>query len=103
MMLSHSGKVIQKDFIDQMMARVGIPEKEAKAILKSFLNTITVEVLDNGNSVSLQCFGRFSQEHKAARYGRNPKTGESAKIKPRTKVKFIAAKAMKSSVEEYLK
>ncbi len=103
MMLSHSGKVIQKDFIAEMMSRVGIPEKEAKAILKCFLNTISTEVLEKENSIALQCFGRFSVEHKAARFGRNPKTGESALIKPRSKVKFIAAKAMKSSIEEYIR
>ncbi len=101
MVKNSNGRLVQKDIVKQIMERVGIPEKEAKAILNSFLKSVSSEVLDNGNTITLQWFGRFFPEHKNARLGRNPKTGEPAEIKPRTRLKFVAAKTMKNSIEAY--
>lgn len=42
--------------------------------------------------------GRAVKRHRAARMGRNPQTGEAIKIKAKTVVKLLAAKAFKDAV-----
>ncbi len=47
------------------------------------VNAIFEEIIDalaNGNRVELRVFGAFSIKHRAARTGRNPRTGESVAV-----------------------
>lgn len=54
--------------------------------------------LINSESVSLIGFGTFSLSDRAARTGRNPRTGETIQIKASRAVKFKAGKALKDKV-----
>lgn len=49
-------------------------------------------------SVQLIGFGTFKVAKRAARTGRNPKTGESMKIKASKTVRFVASAALKKSL-----
>ena len=51
-----------------------------------------------GEEVSLFGFGRFKVAERAARKGRNPRTGEAVKIAASKNLKFTAAWALKTSL-----
>jgi DNA-binding protein HU-beta len=50
------------------------------------------------NSVQLVGFGTFKVAKRAARTGRNPKTGEAMKIKASKTVRFVPSAALKGSL-----
>ena len=52
----------------------------------------------NGKVVSVHGFGTFQTKERAARTGRNPKTGESIEIDASTGVKFKASKSFKEAL-----
>lgn len=54
--------------------------------------------LKEGDKVSLVGFGTFSVNHRDARTGRNPKTGEAIQIKAKNVVKFKPGKELSDSV-----
>ena len=56
--------------------------------------------LMNGESLLIPGIGTFSVIQKAARLGRNPKTGDSVEIPARKTVKFKATKTLADSVNE---
>lgn len=58
-----------------------------------------VEGLKSGEEVSLAGLGIFSTKMRAARQGRNPRTGESIQIQAMRIPKFRAAKALKDAVK----
>ncbi len=54
--------------------------------------------LKKGQNVTLVGFGTFRVGKRAARTGRNPRTGEAIKIKAARVPKFSAGKALKDAV-----
>ncbi|KAL7531482.1 hypothetical protein ACHAXR_006780 [Thalassiosira sp. AJA248-18] len=55
--------------------------------------------MSTGDRVSLVGFGSFSISRRAARTGRNPQTGATIKIAPKTVAKFKAGKALADTVK----
>ncbi|MDR2819768.1 MAG: HU family DNA-binding protein [Desulfovibrio sp.] len=55
-------------------------------------------VLKDGESVAISGFGSFKPVKRAARKGRNPRTGQEIKIPASTTVKFTPGKALKESL-----
>ena len=62
------------------------------------LTEIIAETLGKGDSVSLIGFGTFSVGNRAARTGRNPKTGAELKIAASKTPKFSAGAKLKAAV-----
>ena len=62
-----------------------------------FLESIK-EALGEGNTVTLIGFGTFAVRERAARVGRNPRTGERLDIKAANVPVFKAGKALKDAV-----
>jgi DNA-binding protein HU-beta len=56
------------------------------------------DALKKGDTVSVVGFGTFSVRERAAREGRNPRTGETIKIKASKNPAFKAGKALKDAV-----
>lgn len=71
----------------------------ADAAVKAVVEAIT-ESLRNGETVSMTGFGSFSVAARAARTGRNPRTGEKIKISASKVVKFRVGKTLKDAVNE---
>ena len=63
------------------------------------LDAITQGVKDDG-SVSITGFGTFNRKSRAARRGRNPRTGELMEIPASTTVGFKPAELLKSTFQE---
>ena len=90
----------RKGIVKELRERVGIPKKEAEAILEAILAEITNEVYENGNTVSLTNFGNFSMCEKAARMGRNLQDNTPHPIHARSRFSFVPADKLKKSIKE---
>jgi len=87
-----------KDEIAEVIAsKVGISKKDAAEALNIILEEIT-KTLTKGGEVTLTGFGSFKVGARAAREGRNPKTGEKIKIPAMKTPKFKAGKGLKDAV-----
>lgn len=75
----------------------GFTKVDSEKALGSVLGGIE-SALQNGESVTLVGFGTFSVGERAARKGRNPKTGEEIDIPAKRAVKFKAGKGLNSSI-----
>jgi len=76
-----------------------ISKAKAEYALNSAIEHI-IKAVTKGDSVQLIGFGTFASGKRAARMGRNPKTGEPLKIAASKTVKFSAGKAFKDSVNK---
>lgn len=72
-------------------------EKIVKSFLKSW-ETLVTSMLSNGGSVRLMGFGNFHTHQCAARFGRNPRTGERIEIPASIKPVFTAGSTLKTSL-----
>lgn len=68
-------------------------------VLNATISTI-IKTVTKGDAVQLVGFGTFGSGKRAARTGRNPRTGESIKIAAARTVKFSAGKAFKDAVNK---
>ncbi|KRC20199.1 HU family DNA-binding protein [Acidovorax sp. Root219] len=85
------------ELIEQMADKAGISKAAAGAALEAATEAIKT-TLKKGGAVTLVGFGSFSVTKRAARTGRNPKTGEPLKIKARKSPKFTAGKGLKDAL-----
>lgn len=76
-----------------------ISKKDAEKVLKAFVDVVTEE-MKKGEKVQLVGFGTFEVSERAAREGRNPRTGETMEIAASKAPKFKAGKALKDMVNE---
>ena len=87
----------KSELIDAIAQKGGLTKVDAGKALDATLEAIS-EALKGGDTVTLVGFGSFSVKERAARTGRNPKTGEELKI-PASKVpSFKAGKGLKDAV-----
>lgn len=76
-----------------------ISKDKAAEVINAITDQITAALL-KGESVSLIGFGSFSTRHRAARVGKNPRTGESLNIPASNTVGFKAGAGFKSALTE---
>ena len=89
----------KSDLMETIAAEAGIPKAAAGRALESLLDTVT-RSLKEGERVSLAGFGTFSASRRAARNGRNPRTGERVPSKARNAPRFSAGKALKDALQK---
>ncbi|MES2264272.1 MAG: HU family DNA-binding protein [Pseudomonadota bacterium] len=87
------------DLIDAIAKDCDLSKVAAQRALESVLNTV-VDAVTNGDSVQLVGFGSFASGKRAARTGRDPRTGGEIKIAASTTVKFTAGKGFKDAVNQ---
>ena len=73
--------------IDAIATGSGLSKADSKKALDAFIN-VTNDTLKKGDKLSLVGFGSFSVEKRAARKGRNPRTGKEIDIPAKNVVKF---------------
>ena len=79
------------------VAEIGITKKQAGEAVDAFIGAIKGS-LAKGEKVSLIGFGTFSVKERAAREGRNPRTGKKIKIPKKKVPSFKPGKELKDSV-----
>ncbi len=87
----------KSELIDSIADASGLSKADAGRALDGFTSAIT-KALKKGDSVSLVGFGTFAVKHRAARKGRNPRTGDAIDIKASNNPSFKAGKALKDAV-----
>lgn len=79
--------------------QIGLNKREAKDMVDAFFGII-VEELVKGEEVKISGFGNFQVRTKAARPGRNPRTGEAVPIEARRVVTFHVSPKLRDLVQE---
>jgi DNA-binding protein HU-beta len=86
----------KQDLVNEV-ADLGMTKKQSAAAVDAMISAIK-KALAKGDKVSLVGFGSFSVKKRAAREGRNPRTGKPLKIPAKKVPVFKAGKALKDSV-----
>ena len=88
----------KKGLVEAVMQAAQIDTKAAaERSVDAVFDTI-VKTMGRGEEVAIAGFGTFRVQKRAAREGRNPKTGEKIQIKASVKPKFRAGKLLKEAV-----
>jgi DNA-binding protein HU-beta len=85
------------ELVDFIASEAGLTKVQAGDALNAVLTAVQ-KTLKKGDKVTLVGFGTFSVSKRAARTGRNPKTGATIKIAAKKVVKFKAGKELSSKV-----
>lgn len=85
------------ELIEHIAQSADISKAAATRALEALIVAVKTTLKKNG-SVTLVGFGTFSASKRAARIGRNPRTGEAIKIKAAKVPKFKAGKGLKDAV-----
>ncbi len=85
------------DVVAALADQAGLSKSDAARALDSFIDIVTA-ALKKGETVSLVGFGSFDARERAARTGRNPRTGETIEIPASRNPAFKAGKALKDAV-----
>ncbi len=85
------------ELVDSVAGAANLSKADAGRAVDAVLSSISSS-LGNGQQVSIVGFGTFSVKHRAARAGRNPRTGETIQIKASNVPGFKAGKALKEAV-----
>ena len=87
------------ELIAAVAEKTDLSKKDADAAVSAVLGAIT-DALKAGDQIQLVGFGTFEVRNRAAKQGRNPRTGETMTV-PASKVPaFKAGKALKDAVAE---
>jgi integration host factor subunit alpha len=95
---NHAPSSFRREELAEAVYRVcPMARREARALVDEVLEEITAALMHDG-VVMLSGFGKFEVRRKAARIGRNPKTGEEHEITPRRSVVFKPSALLRSKV-----
>ena len=87
------------ELINAVAEKADLSKKDAEAAITAMVDAIT-EALAQEEKVQLVGFGSFEVKTRAARVGRNPKTGEEIPIAEAKLPVFKAGKALKDAVTQ---
>lgn len=93
-----NGTVVKADIADLVYEKVGFTRLEAVQAVDVIFNEIKCH-LGQGENVRISRFASFILRKKNARNARNPKTGESIRIGPRTVLTFKPSKQLLASTD----
>lgn len=85
------------ELIESVANSADVSRAEATRAVDAVINSVT-QTLKSGGTVSIVGFGTFSVKKRAARTGRNPRTGETIQIAASNVPGFKAGKALKDAV-----
>ena len=88
----------KSELTKKITIKTGMSEKEINAAINALTEAVT-DALKDGDKVALTGFGTFEVKERAARTGKNPRTGETVEIAAKRIPAFKPAKALKDAVE----
>ncbi len=86
------------DLIDAVAGKTSLSKKDAEHVLDAAIDYIT-QALKRGEKLTISGFGSFDVSARAARAGRNPKTGEAIQIPASKNPRFRAGRVLKDAVQ----
>lgn len=87
-----------QEFIDLVADKAGFTKKDAKKSAEAVFEVLS-EIIEQGESQLIPGFGTFSLSTRAARVGRNPRTGDEIEIPATNTPKFKPSKALKERLQ----
>lgn len=85
----------KKDLANNISKKLGLSQKDSLFFVQNFFKTLT----DNKTSnININKFGTFFYKKTPKRIGRNPKTLQEFKIKPRYKLAFRPSEEIKKNI-----
>lgn len=87
----------KSEFVNAVADAAELSKADAASAVDAVIEVIKA-TLKNGDNLSLVGFGTFEVRERAARTGRNPRTGEAIQIKASKIPSFKAGKALKDAV-----
>ena len=87
------------DIIESVHQQLGFPQKRSTELVEQFIETIKA-TLASGEDVLVSGFGKFSVNEKKERKVRNPATGDSMMLRPRTVVTFKVSGKLRRKINE---
>ena len=87
----------KQDLLGQVSTQSGLTKADTQKAVDAIFNAIS-EGLIKGEATMLVGFGGFKVTKRAAREGRNPRTGEAISIAASKSVKFSPGKALKEAI-----
>ena len=97
--MSKLQSLTRADLAEAVFQEVGLTRKASADLVDALFDEM-IAALEAGETVKISGFGNFNVLEKAARVGRNPKTGEEAHISARRVVSFKASHILKEIVDE---
>ena len=88
----------KKDIVLKITDMTGIKQVDVKTIVQKTFDVI-IDSLVRNEKVELRNFGVFKIKERKARFGRNPRTGESVPVPPRKVVVFKPGLEMKQRIK----
>lgn len=85
------------ELIEHISTKSDLSKADASRAVDAFIDAVTT-ALKNDDTVTLVGFGTFAVSERAARTGRNPRTGETINIKAARVPKFRPGKALKDGI-----
>jgi DNA-binding protein HU-beta len=89
--------VNKNDLVERLAEEHELTKTFARDLVDSIFDMI-MAAASKGEEVSLFGFGRFKVAERAARKGRNPRTGEAVKIAASKSLKFSPARSLKAGL-----
>ena len=89
----------KSELVENVATQTSLSKADAERAVNAVIESVQGAVA-GGDKVTLPGFGSFSQSSRAARTGRNPRTGEPVQIAASKGVKFSAGAAFKSAVNK---
>ena len=87
------------ELVAAIAKKTELSKKDAEKALKAFTDVVAEE-LKKGEKIQLVGFGTFEVSERAAREGRNPKTGKTMTIEASKTPKFKPGKALKDEINK---
>jgi DNA-binding protein HU-beta len=92
----------KSELVDALASATGMSKTDAGKAIDALFGTdsgIIAKAMKKGNRVQITGFGTFETKSRKARTGRNPRTGETIKIKASKTPGFRAGKGLKDAVK----
>lgn len=88
----------KQEIIEALAERMVVSKRQAGQFVDSFIE-LTQDSIRSGREINLRGFGVIRRQQRAARRGRNPRTGEMVDIPPKATVQFKPHKQLLDSLK----
>jgi len=88
----------KSDLVDALAERTSLSKRDAEQVLDTVIDVIT-QTLKKGDRLTISGFGTFSVSARAARTGRNPRTGAAIQISASKNPRFKPGKVLKDAIQ----
>jgi len=89
----------KSDLIAQLAHEMDIPTRQATSIVNTLIGTMS-DTLARGEDIEIRGFGSFALKDYKSYTGRNPKSGETFKVKPKKLPVFKVGRELREKVNE---